>query len=199
MSASAEDECKFDPTDAPAEQPDAPAAQPIDEKALRRARRDAELAAMWAAKNLAPVAAATVEIVPPPRREILAAELATMSPYEHAAALFERLADIAPREVAELLDVLGQCDKRALIRLFGLAPTEVAPEPEPPAEPEPAPAPGPTWVQRGSGYDPNAGLQQHDPPAPQWDDRGYRISPKLPSAFDYAARQQRPKGSHWSR
>jgi hypothetical protein len=53
MSASAEDECKFDPTDAPAEQPDAPAAQPFDEKALRRARRDAELAAMWAAKNLA--------------------------------------------------------------------------------------------------------------------------------------------------
>jgi hypothetical protein len=65
------------------------------------------------AVGTAAVAAATVEIVPPPRREILAAKPATMSPYEHAAAFFERLADIAPREVAELLDVLGQCDRWA--------------------------------------------------------------------------------------
>ena len=38
-----------------------------------------------------------------------------------------------------------------------------------------------------------------DPSAPVWDERGYRISRKLPSAFPRQRYEPRHAGTHWSR
>jgi hypothetical protein len=46
-----------------------------------------------------------------------------------------------------------------------------------------------------------APLQQPNPPPTVWDERGYRISPRLPSAFAFTRHYETPqrRGTHWSR
>jgi hypothetical protein len=112
------------------------------------------------------------------------------SPFETAAAILEALHGIAPILTGALVTVLGSCDKRALMTLFGMSPNEVAddrdPEP-PPVEPDPEPLPHMCGQQQ-----PDRGQSSW-----QWNDRGERISPRLPSSFPRHIPQ--PRGSHWSR
>jgi hypothetical protein len=81
----------------------------------------------------AAVAATGIVILPAPPIESVAAEpeLQPVSPYERAALLLEWLHAIAPQITAELVEVLGTCNKRQLMVLFGMNSTEVAPEPDP--------------------------------------------------------------------
>jgi hypothetical protein len=114
------------------------------------------------------------------------------SDYEFAVAILERLRAFAPILTDGLIDTLGKCDKGRLVRLFGLSPSEtapddlLAPEPELPAEPE---------------LPPHLREPQQEPDRGQvswtWNDAGYRTSPRLPSSF--LRQELRRGGSHWSR
>jgi hypothetical protein len=99
------------------------------------------------------------------------------------------------RLTTELLQELSRCDAPALMKLFGCSP----PTPVPPSadgEPEHGP------IRSNSGPElSGAPLEQTNPPPTVWDERGYRISPRLPSAFAFTRHYETPqrRGTHWSR
>jgi hypothetical protein len=136
------------------------------------------------------VAAADITIVPAPTIWTMPSDALPdpePSDYEFAVAILERLRGFAPILTDALVDTLGRCDKRKLLIIFGMNSTETAPEPEPPpAEPELTLSHDWAWTAG------KAGLEHA-----VYDDRGYRISPKLPSAFDYTRDSERPVRNNW--
>jgi len=137
-----------------------------------------------------------------------------LAPVERIAELFEMLYLREPGFTSELLQQLGNCSCADLVKLFGVpsqatsptygpSPADTAPEGcgefrhvEPPAEQPTEPEPGPTWSKRGAQL---PHLNAQNPGPPSWDERGYRIGPKLPSSFPRRYDPPLPRGSHWSR
>jgi hypothetical protein len=106
-----------------------------------------------------------------------------MPPIQRVTEIFENLFVLEKDLVGELLAELALCDPAELVQLFGSplrtsdqrrAPQVRATAPEVPTAP-PAEQPAPQVAPR----DPYAGWQ--------WDERGYRISPKGQSAFAWNA------------
>jgi hypothetical protein len=102
-----------------------------------------------------------------------------LSAVEKITELLERFFLSDPRLTTELLQELSRCDASTLIKLFGCSPSTPVPAP---AEAEPEHGP----IRSNSGPElSGAPLQQANPPPNVWDERGYRISPRLPSAFAF--------------
>ena len=116
-----------------------------------------------------------------------------------------------PGFTGELLQQLGRCSPEDLAKLFGVPsratspaygsqPADSAPEGRgeirhvKPAAELPAELPAERVVMMGGDE-----RVVVDPPAPVWDERGNRISPKLPSSFPRRYEPPMPRGSHWSR
>jgi hypothetical protein len=148
----------------------------------------------------------------PPAPQAETAPAAPLSPTERIAEILEIFSLREPELVAELLRELGRCDTSALAKLFGSpigahgqvsadhaapADAQAAGRGEiPHAETGPADEARPTWSKPAVEL---ANLQQLNPPEPKWDERGFRISPKLPSSFPRNYEPTRPRGTHWSR
>jgi hypothetical protein len=125
-----------------------------------------------------------------------------LSPTELVAEVLEQLAAKEPKLVAELLSALARCSGADVVKLFGVTPPAPAGAPaggcgeNPHIEAEPAavalaerPADGRCLTE--------AERLLADLKAARHDERGNRISPKLPSSFPRYNPQ--PTGSHWSR
>jgi hypothetical protein len=124
---------------------------------------------------------------PPPR-----------SPVESVAEAIEQLFLAQPELTRALLDALSSCAAADLQTLFGAAP----------ARPDRSADYRSRTPAGGRGENPHSVTVAEQPAtaavaAPtdpmagwRWDERGYRISPKLPSSFPRYNPQ--PTGSHWS-
>jgi hypothetical protein len=117
---------------------------------------------------------------------------------------------VATQRVVELFEALFNLERRSgparraalrlsrddLAKLFGNPLSRSRrPQAEKPPEPEPATSAAPRCSPTGEVAE-----KPRDPHANwKWDERGNRISPKLPSAFAYTRQLTQPRrGSHWS-
>jgi hypothetical protein len=114
---------------------------------------------------------------------------APMPPAERAAQLLESLLEVEHDKTDELLSVLALCTPTEWQQLFG-SPSR-APAPAPAAKPS-EPAAERHAAQPDKSRDPHAGWR--------WDERGYRISPKGESAFEFTRNYEQPpsRRTHWS-
>jgi hypothetical protein len=118
-----------------------------------------------------------------------------------------------PGFTGELLGELGKCDAADLLRLFGPPIRSPRPRATSPEAPAPQAADQQTATAGALSVDeadpaalrppivepPGVTLLNAYPAEPQWDEHGYRIGPKLPSAFPRCYEPPRPRGTHWSR
>jgi hypothetical protein len=114
---------------------------------------------------------------------------------ERITEILERFFLNDPRLTTELLQELSRCDAPTLMKLFGCSPSTPVPA-SAGAEPEHGPIPSNSGPELSGAL-----LQQANPPPTVWDERGYRISPRLPSAFAFTRHYETPqrRGTHWSR